>query len=79
MQVILTEEEYNQLKLDAANKAVPDHVTAQNAALKAIEGFEECFEEVAKQYGMEITLDPVGIFKKCIQEYKTELTKHFVR
>lgn len=79
MQVILTEEEYNQLKLDAAKKSVPDHVTAQNAAMNTIDDFEKCFEEVAKRYGMELNLDPIGIFKKCIQEYKQELTSHFVR
>lgn len=83
MQVILTEEEYNALKADAELKKGPDYVQLQQSLqlkiMEIMEGFEKGFEQVVNQYGSEFALDPYNCMKKFIQEYKTELQRHFIR
>ena len=80
MQVILTEEEYEKLKMDAAKQSAPDHVAIQNCALKTIENFKEfCDRAKMKNPNMWMTIDPDRILNDLIQNFKVELQLHFVR
>ena len=73
MQVILTEEEYMKLKMDAAKASTPDHVALQNCALQTIENFEEFAKKALHMY-----FDTAQFFE-TISAYKKELQSHFVR
>lgn len=81
MQVILTEEEYEELKRKANANASPvqDYVFLQSKILEVLEGFSKGFEEVVQKYGMEFTLNPVGITKEFIQAYSEGITGKFKR
>lgn len=73
MQVILTEEEYLQLKMDAAKASTPDHVALQNCALQTIENFENFAKQALHMY-----FDTAQFFE-TISAYKKEIQSHFVR
>ena len=73
MQVILTEEEYMKLKMDAAKATAPDHVALQNCALQTIESFESFAKQALHMY-----FDTAPFFE-TINAYKKEMQSHFVR
>lgn len=80
MQVILTEEEYMKLKMDAAKQAAPDHIAIQNCALKTIENFKDfCNQAKMKNPRMWSSLDPESIFNSLVQTFEDEMKSHFVR
>ena len=81
MQVILTEEEYEELKRKANMKASPvqDYVFLQSKILEVLDGFSKGFEEVVQKYGMEFTLNPIGITMDFIQAYTEDITSKFKR
>lgn len=83
MQVILTEEEYNKLKMDAASKESVDQVKLQQALqlkiMEIMDGFEKGFEQIVEQYNSDFNFAPYDCVKKYIQEYKAELQRHFIR
>lgn len=81
MQVILTEEEYNELKRKADEKAAPerDYVFLQSKILEVLDGFSKGFEEVVQKYGMEFTLNPIGITRDFIKAYSEGITGKFKR
>ena len=81
MQVILTEEEYEELKRKANTNASPvqDYVFLQSKILEVLDGFSKGFEEVVQKYGMEFTLNPIGITRDFIQVYTEGITSKFKR
>lgn len=81
MQVILTEEEYEELKRKAEAKVSPaqDYVFLQSKILEVLEGFSKGFEEVVQKYGMEFTLNPIGITRDFIKTYAEGITGKFKR
>ena len=80
MQVILTEDEYMKLKMDAAKQSTPDHIAIQSCALKTIENFKEfCNQAKIRDPNMWITIDPELVFNDLIQAFKDEIASHFVR
>lgn len=81
MQVILTEEEYEELKRKADTKADPerDYIFLQSKILEVLEGFSKGFEEVVQKYGMEFTLNPIGITRDFIKAYTEGITSTFKR
>jgi len=81
MQVILTEEEYEELKRKADTKADPeqDYIFLQSKILEVLEGFSKGFEEVVQKYGMEFTLNPIGITRDFIKAYIEGITSTFKR
>jgi len=82
MQVILTEEEYEELKRKADTKADPeqDYIFLQSKILEVLEGFSKGFEEVVQKYGgMEFSLNPVGITRDFIKDYTERITSTFKR
>ncbi len=81
MQVILTEEEYEELKRKAEAKVSPaqDYVFLQSKILEVLDGFSKGFEEVVQKYGMEFTLNPIGITRDFIKTYTEGITGKFKR
>lgn len=81
MQVILTEEEYEELKRKANENTSPvqDYVFLQSKILEVLDGFSKGFEEVVQKYGMEFTLNPIGITKDFIRAYTEGITGNFKR
>lgn len=81
MQVILTEEEYEELKRKAEAKVsqAQDYVFLQSKILEVLEGFSKGFEEVVQKYGMEFTLNPIGITRDFIKAYVEGITGKFKR
>ena len=81
MQVILTEEEYEELKGKANTNANPvqDYVFLQSKILEALHGFSKGFEAVVQKYGMEFTLNPIGITRDVIQANAVGITSKFTR
>lgn len=82
MQVILTEEEYNELlkrKVDTKVDPERDYIFLQSKILEVLEGFSKGFEEVVQKYGMEFTLNPVGITRDFIKVYTEGITSTFKR
>lgn len=80
MQVILTEDEYMKLKMDAAKQSTPDHVAIQSCALKTIENFKEfCNQAKIRDPNMWISIDPERVFNDLIQTFENEMKSHFVR
>lgn len=80
MQVILTEDEYMKLKIDAAKQSAPDHIAIQSCALKTIENFKEfCNQAKIRDPNMWIAIDPEHVFNDLIQAFENEVKSHFVR
>lgn len=80
MQVILTEDEYLKLKMDAAKQSAPDHIAIQSCALKTIENFKEfCNQAKIRDPNMWIAIDPEHVFNDLIQAFENEMKSHFVR
>lgn len=80
MQVILTEDEYMKLKMDAAKQSTPDHVALQDCVLKTIENFKEfCNQAKIRDPNMWIAIDPELVFNDLIQAFENEAKSHFVR
>lgn len=79
MQVILTEEEYEELKRKANTRPVQDYVFLQSKILEVLDGFSKGFEEVVQESGMEFTLNPIGITRDFIQAYTESITSKFKR
>ncbi len=81
MQVILTEEEYEELKRKADTKADlgQDYIFLQSKILEVLEGFSKGFEEVVQKYGMEFTLNSIGITRDFIKAYTEGITSTFKR
>lgn len=80
MQVILTEDEYMKLKMDAAKQSAPDHIAIQSCALKTIENFKEfCNQAKVRDPNMWISIDPEHVFNVLIQAFEDEMKSHFVR
>lgn len=80
MQVILTEEEYNALKMQAGAVNAPDHITLQNCAMKTIENFERfCETATADSHFYWNNLNPGDSLKMLLKLYKEEMQSHFVR
>ena len=81
MQVILTEEEYEELKRKANTNASPvqDYILLQSKILEVLDGFSKGFEEVVQKYGMEFSLNPIGITRDFIQAYTEGITGKFKR
>lgn len=81
MQVILTEEEYEELKrkADANANPVQDYVFLQSKILEVLNGLSKGFEEVVQKYGMEFNLNPVEITREFIQIYTEGITGKFKR
>lgn len=80
MQVILTEDEYTKLKMDAAKQSTPDHVALQSCVLKTIENFKEfCNQAKIRDPNMWIAIDPECVFNGLIQAFENEMKSHFVR
>ena len=80
MQVILTEDEYVELKMGVAKQSTPDHVALQNCVLKTIENFKEfCNQAKIRDPSMWITVDPEHVFNDLVQAFENEVKSHFVR
>lgn len=81
MQVILTEEEYEELKRKANTNASPvqDYVFLQSKILEVLDGFSKGFEEIVQNYGMEFNLDPIGHTRAFIKAYTEGITGKFKR
>ena len=80
MKVILTEDEYMKLKMDAVKQSTPDYIALQNCALKTIENFKEfCNQAKIRDPNMWITIDPEHVFNDLIQAFKDEISSHLVR
>ena len=81
MQVILTEEEYEELKRKANSNANPvqDYVFLQSKILEVLDGFSKGFEEIVQKYGMEFNLNPVECTREFIQAYTEGITGKFKR
>lgn len=80
MQVILTEDEYMKLKMNAAKQPTPDHIALQNCALKTIENFKEFHKQAkTRDPNMWISIDPERVFNDLIQAFEDEMKSHFVR
>ena len=85
MQVILTEEEYNTLKMQVESKvSTPDHIILQNNTIKVIDGFQKFCNAVKREKPEMFTplTNPLGfegILDLLISTYKEEVQSHFVR
>lgn len=81
MQVILTEEEYEELKRKANTNASPvqDYVFLQSKILEVLNGFSKGFEEIVQKYSLEFNLDPVGCTREFIKTYTEGITGKFKR
>lgn len=79
MQVILTEEEYEELKRKADSKPIQDYVFLQSRILEVLEGFSKGFEEMIQKYSMEYSLNPAGCTREFIQVYTEGITSKFKR
>jgi len=80
MQVILTEEEYNKLKMEAKGSKNVDHIALQNCTIGTLDGFLQFVKQtLAINHFAMGGLDPVEDISNLVSDYKKELQSHFVR